>query len=109
MSLVHAENDNKVSHVVLVWLKEPGNIAMRKQFIEASSALNNLPGVLNRHVGMVIQSDKQIIDDTFDIAVTVTLKDKQALQAYMNNPTHKQIIEKKLKPLVNRIVVYDFQ
>ena len=108
-NFVNAKDDSKISHVVMVWLKEPGNAEMRKQFIEASSTLNTLPGVINRHVGIVVQSDKKVVDDTFDVAVTVTLKDEKALQAYLDNPKHKQILEQKLKPIVNRVVVYDFQ
>jgi hypothetical protein len=108
-NFANAKDDSKISHVVMVWLKEPGNAEMRKQFIEASSTLNTLPGVINRHVGIVVQSDKKVVDDTFDVAVTVTLKDEKALQAYLDNPKHKQILEQKLKPIVNRVVVYDFQ
>ena len=97
-----------VTHVVLVWLKEPGNKVMRDQFINSSKLLNDLPGIIHRHVGEVLPSDRKIVDDTFDVAVTATLKNKQALQAYLEHPKHKQIIEKKLKPLINRVIVYDF-
>ena len=107
-TMANAQDDSNVTHVVLVWLKEPGNPAMRKQFIEASRQLNNLPGIVNRHVGIVVPSDRSIVDDTFDVGVTVTLKDKGAMKAYMQHPRHKKIIEEKLKPLVNKIVAYDF-
>ena len=108
-NLVHANDNSEVSHVVMVWLNDPGNAEMRKQFINASSVLNTLPGVIHRHVGVVMQSDKKNVDDSFDVAVTVTLQDKNALQAYLDNPKHKQVLEKKLKPLVKRVVVYNFQ
>lgn len=107
-SMVNAQDGSKVTHVVLVWLKDPGNPVMRKQFIEASRQLNNLPGIVNRHVGVVVPSDRAIVDDTFDVGVTVTLKDKKALKVYMEHPKHKKIVEEKLKPLVNKIVAYDF-
>ena len=108
-NLVQAGDDSEVSHVVMVWLNDPGNAEMRKQFIKDSSVLNTLPGVINRHVGIVVQSDKKNVDDSFDVAVTVTLKDKKALQAYLDNPKHKQVLEQKLKPLVKRVVIYNFQ
>ncbi len=106
--LVSADKDQRVSHVVIVWLKQPGNEAMRQQFIEASQQLADLPGIVNRHVGIVSPSDRSIVDDTFDVAVTVTLKNRAALKAYLNNPKHKKILHDKIKPLVNRTVVYDF-
>ncbi len=104
----YAEDGRTISHVVLVWLKEPGNQKMRRDFVAASEKLNSLPGIISRHVGIVVPSDRGIVDDTFDVAITVTLKNRQALEAYMQNPIHKNVVEKQLKPLVNRIVAYDF-
>lgn len=100
--------DGTVTHIVLVWLNKPGNAEMRKKFIEASQTLNNLPGIINRHVGEVLPSDRKMEDDTFDVAVTVTLKNEQAYKDYMAHPKHKKVVAEKLKPLVNRAVAYSF-
>lgn len=106
--ITHAKEDQRVSHVVVVWLKEPGNAQMREQFINASRVLETLPGVVSRHVSAVIPSDRPKVDDTFDVAVTVTFKNAQALQEYMKSQKHKKMLKDQLKPLVNRIVVYNF-
>lgn len=108
VAVSHGQEDTRVSHVVVVWLKEPGNTQMREQFINASRALETLPGVLSRHVSAVIPSDRPKVDDTFDVAVTVTFKNAAALKNYMQNQKHKDMLNKQLKPLVNRIVVYNF-
>ena len=105
---VSAEGNKKVTHVVMVWLKEPGNEQQRAEFIKASEQLNDLPGIVNRHVGIVLPGDRSIVDDTFDVAVTVTMESKAALQAYLNNPKHKKILKEKIKPLTNRVVAYNF-
>lgn len=105
---VFAEENKKVTHVVMVWLKEPGNQQQREAFIKASEALNNFPGIVNRHVGVVLPSDRSIVNDTFDVAVTVTMESPAALKAYLNNPKHKKILKEKIKPLTNRVVAYDF-
>lgn len=97
-----------VSHVVLVWLKEPGNPVLRERFIEASRSLNDLPGIISRHVGGPIVTDRSG-DRGFDVAITATLKDREALEVYMNHPKHKRVVEEQLKPLVGKIVTYDFQ
>lgn len=107
-SFVLAEENKKVTHVVMVWLKEPGNEQHRATFIKASEKLNDLPGIVNRHVGVVKPSDRKIVDDTFDVAVSVTLESEEALQAYLKSPKHKKILHDKIKPLINRIVAYDF-
>ena len=106
--VTHAKQDQRVSHVVVVWLKEPGNTQMREQFIDASRALESVPGVVSRHVSAVIPSDRPKVDDTFDVAVTVTFENAQALEKYMQSKKHKSMLKDKLKPIVNRVVVYNF-
>ncbi len=105
---VSAKENQKITHVVMVWLNQPGNKADRTAFIKASEELNNLPGIISRHVGVVSPSDRSIVDDTFDVAVTVTMNSKAALKAYLNNPKHKKILREKIKPLTKRVVAYDF-
>ena len=106
--ITQAKEDQRVSHVVVVWLKEPGNVQMREKFIDASRALETLPGVVSRHVSAVIPSERPKIDDTFDVAVTVTFENAAALKKYMKSQKHKNMLKKQLKPLVNRIVIYNF-
>ena len=106
--VTQARQDQRVSHVVVVWLKEPGNAQMREQFINASRALENVPGVVSRHVSAVISSERSIVDDTFDVAVTVTFENAQALEKYMQSKKHKNMLKDKLKAIVNRVVVYNF-
>ena len=105
---VSAEENKKITHVVMVWLKDPGNEQQRAEFIKASEELNDLPGIVSRHVGVVQPSGRHIVDDTFDVGVTVTMESKAALKAYLNNPKHKKILKEKIKPLTNRVVAYDF-
>ncbi|MBT5223639.1 MAG: Dabb family protein [Gammaproteobacteria bacterium] len=106
--IIHAQEDQRVSHVVVVWLNEPGNAQMREKFINTSRGLEDLPGVVSRHVSAVIPSERSINDDTFDVAVTVTFENAQALKKYMKSQQHKDMLNKQLKPLVNRVVVYNF-
>lgn len=103
-----AKEDQRVSHVVVVWLKEPGNAQMREKFITASRALENIPGVVSRHVSAVIPSERPKVDDTYDVAVTATFENAQALEKYMQNPKHKTMLKEQLKPFVNRVVIYNF-
>lgn len=107
-STVSANENKKITHVVMVWLKQPGNETQRTAFIKASEKLNDLPGIVSRHVGVVQASDRGIVDDTFDVAVTVTMESQAALQAYLKSPKHKKILKEEIKPLINRAVAYDF-
>jgi hypothetical protein len=108
VGIAQAESSQTFSHVLVVWLKQPGDAKMRQKFIAASERMNSLPGIISRHVGFVEQSDRNIVDDSFDVAVTVTLKDKAAYELYMAHPLHKEIVERDLKPLVDKLIAYDF-
>ncbi|MBO94809.1 MAG: stress protein [Opitutales bacterium] len=96
-------------HVVLCWLKEPGNAEHRQQIVEATESLREIPGVLAARAGQVISSDRSIVDDSFDVGILVLVPDDQRLTEYLEHPIHKKAKEEILLPLVEKIVVYDFK
>jgi len=107
---VFANGDSRtLEHIVIVWLKEPGNRAARERIIEASEVLTAIPGVVSLKSGSVVTSDRPIVDSSFDVALIITLVDAAALQAYLTHPLHLILVEETLKPLVERIQVYDFR
>ena len=98
-----------VEHVVVVWLKSPGNTEHRRRIITGSEVLRDIPGVTGLRTGEVIQSDRNIVDSSFDVALIVSFTDQAAMQAYLTHPVHVELVEQTLKPLVEKIRVYDFQ
>lgn len=98
-----------VEHVVVVWLKDPGNPAARSRVIDASQALRSISGVVSLKAGTMIPSKRPIVDSSFDVALSVTFADEQAMQHYLTHPAHVQLVEETLKPLVDKIRVYDFR
>jgi len=96
-----------VEHVVVVWLRQPGDAAARQRIIEASKAFEAIPGVLAVRVGTALPSDRPVVDDSFDVALVVSLRDRDALATYLEHPLHKAAVEEVLRPLVARFVVYD--
>jgi len=97
-----------VQHVVVCWLKEPGNEMARAQLIGTSLGFKDLPGVLDVSAGTPLPSDRKEVDASFDVALTMTFRDEAALRTYEKHPAHKVAVENVLKPLVARFVVYDF-
>jgi len=97
-----------LEHVVIVWLKEPGNPAAQNRIIAASQVLTSIPGVLSLRAGTAIASERPIVDSSFDVALVISLTDRAALDSYLTHPLHIQLVEVTLKPLVERILVYDF-
>ena len=103
------DREKAIQHVVLCWLKEPENQLHRNQIIEVSKTFRNIPGVLEVRVGEVIESDRAIVDDSFDVAILVVVPDGKCLQDYLDHPLHQTAKKKVLLPLVEKVVVYDFQ
>lgn len=108
-SIPQTEPEQAIQHVVLCWLKEPGNAGHRAQIMEVSKTFRSIPGVLEVRVGEVIASDRAIVDDSFDVAILVVVPDVRRLQEYLDHPIHQQAKQDVLLPLVDKVVVYDFQ
>ena len=97
-----------LQHIVLCWLKEPGNASQREQIIELTQTFNEIPSVLKARAGQVISSDRDIVDDSFDVGIVVVVKDEKALQEYLDHPIHQKAKKDILLPLVDKILVFDF-
>lgn len=100
--------ERHIKHIVLCWLKEPGNHLNRQKIIETSYALRKLPSVLNVSAGEVIQSNRKVVDDSFDVAVIFTFKNQEAMNAYLKDPMHKKAVSEVLMPLSEKVVIYDY-
>ena len=108
ISLPALAQKQRINHVVLCWLKEPGNTVHRQQIIHQSKQFSQIPGVLEIRTGEVIPSDRKIVDDSFDVAIYLTFADSEKMNAYITHPEHKKAVKEVIKPLVKKIVVYDF-
>ena len=105
-----AELSNRgVVHTVYIWLKQPGDDEHRRQLLLATDRLRAIPGVLDIRFGEVIESDRTIVDDSFDIGIYFYFSDVAAMKHYLVHPLHQSIVEQDIKPRAERIVVHDFQ
>lgn len=96
-----------VQHVVLCWLKEPGNEQARQSLIDATYRLSSIPGVVRAHAGPAVPSDRPMVDASFDVGIVIVLENTAALPAYLQHPTHKQLLATVLQPLTERVLIYD--
>ncbi len=108
-SSIEPAHDHALHHVVLCWLKEPGNAKHRNQIIEVSKSFQKIPGVLEVRAGQVVSSEREIVDDSFDVAILVIVPDQKRLAEYLQHPIHKKAKKDDLIPLVDKIIVYDFK
>ena len=99
---------SRVVHVVLVWMKEPGNEAHKARVVEATRGFAAFPGVEEIRVGESVPSERPTVDDSFDIGLYIVFSSKEALESYLANPEHQAAQRSILRPLVKKAVVYDF-
>ena len=104
-----ADTGMRIVHVVLIWLKEPGNAAQRARIIEATRAFASIPGVKEIRVGEPLPSQRATVDDSFDVGLYMIFSSQAALAGYLTNPEHRAAQESVLRPLVKRVVIYDFR
>lgn len=100
--------DAAVTHVVLVWLKDPGNADHRERVLEASRRFRSIAGVIGMQAGPSVASDREIVDDSFDVGMVIRFRDAGALRAYLAHPVHETAVREVLGPLAERVVVHDF-
>lgn len=96
-----------VDHVVLIWLKRPGNAADRQAILAASNDLRVIPGIQFLDAGTALASDRPIVDDSFDVGLSMRFDSTKSLRAYEADPLHVKKVTEVLKPLTKKIVVYD--
>ena len=102
------ENQKKLNHVVLCWLKEPGDRENIKKIITMTQSFQSIPGVLDAQAGRVVLSDRKIVDDSFDVGILIQVQDEAALQQYLDHPRHQKAKDEILLPLIEKVLVYDF-
>lgn len=106
----HTIYDNGgVNHIILLWLKDPGNPRQQQQIIRATKKLENIPGVIKIRVGTSISSKRQVIDDSFDVGVHMLFSDKATMKAYISHPDHSRTVNQAVMPFVEKIIIYDFE
>ena len=103
---VHTQSGN-VQHIVFCWLSNPGDEAAKQKIIDTSKSFEKIPGVLRVFVGGAISSERPVVDDSFDIGIIITCKNREALQNYQQHPQHIKASKEVLQPLVSKILVYD--
>lgn len=98
----------EVEHVVLVWLKRPGNAADRATLVATAKKFQaEIKQIQHLSVGPAVPSDRDIVDDSFDVGFIMRFGDKEAMTAYEKHPVHVNAVKQTLMPLAKKVLVYD--
>jgi len=96
------------SHVVIFWT-DPANPAAADELIAGMEQyLRPIPGVLQLHCGKMVPSHRDVVDQSYQVAVNLLFSDKDAQDAYQVHPLHVEFLEKVFRRVCVKAVVYDF-
>jgi hypothetical protein len=97
------------SHIVIFWT-DPAKAGAADELIAAADRyLKKIPGLTHIHVGKMSGSARAVVDQSYQVALNTVFTSKQAQDDYLVHPQHVEFVEKFVKRLVKRIVVYDFE
>ena len=105
----NSDSKSRIEHVVLCWLKDKNVNNVAQLLLEKSQKLSSIPGVSSFRSGNVIQSSRDIVDDSFHVGFVMGFDSQQALTDYLNHPSHVSFVKDVLNPVIDKVVVYDIQ
>ena len=98
----------KVEHIVLVWLKRPGNAADRATVIATAKKFQaEISQIQHLSVGTPVGSERPIVDDSFDVGLVMRFNSKADMGTYEKHPVHVNAVKQTLLPLAKKLLVYD--
>ena len=94
-------------HTVIFWLKKDLTVDQRNIFANEVRTLGEISSVESFHLGTPAPTTKRpVIEDSYDFAITVVMKDMDAHDHYQADPIHLEFIDK-CKIMWERVVIYD--
>jgi Stress responsive A/B Barrel Domain. len=97
------------SHVVIFWTDPSNPTATDELIAGANKYLKPIPNVLQFHIGKMVPSHRPVVDQTYQVALNMSFKDKKSQDDYQVHPMHLEFAEKVFKRVCTRAVVYDFE
>ncbi len=97
------------SHVVIFWTKTDNPNAADDLIAGANKYLRLPPGIVNFHIGKMVKSHRDVVDQSYQVALNIQFESKAAQDAYQDHPQHLEFVEKAFKPNCAKVVVYDFE
>ncbi|MES2597405.1 MAG: Dabb family protein [Verrucomicrobiota bacterium] len=100
--------NGKVEHVVLVWLKKPGDATDRAKVISAAKMFQaEIKEIQHLSVGTPLASDRPVVDDSFDVGLVMRFASAADLNTYEKHPVHTKAVKEVLQPIAKKLQVYD--
>jgi hypothetical protein len=97
------------SHVVIFWTKSDVPNAADNLIAGAEQYLKPIPGVSQFFIGKMAPSPRDVVDQSYQVALNILFPDQAAQDVYQDHPLHLEFVEKVFKANCERVVIYDSQ
>lgn len=97
------------SHVVIFWTDPDKPEAADAVIAAGNRFLKNSPGIMHFHIGKMAGSERPVVDQSYQVALNIVFRNKQAQDDYQAHPQHLEFVAQCVKPFVKKVVVYDFE
>lgn len=96
---------SRFSHVVIFWA-HPG--AADELLAGIEKYLRPIPGAIHFHAGKMVPSHRPVVDQSYQVALSIVFPDKKTQDDYQTHPLHLEFVNGVFKRTCQRVVVYDF-
>jgi hypothetical protein len=103
------DNSAMFSHIVVFWTDPANPNAADELLAGANQLLKNIPGVVQLHVGKMAPSHRPVVEQSYQVALNLIFPNRKAQDDYQVHPRHVEFVEKFVRRLVQKVVVYDFE
>ena len=97
------------SHLVVFWTDPAQPDAADELVAAANKLLQNIPGVLQFHAGNMVPSHRPVVDQSYQVALNLVFASKHAEHEYQSHPQHIEFVEKHVRRLIQKVLIYDFE
>ena len=96
------------SHVVIFWTDPAKPSAPDEVIASAQKYLAPIPGVMNFNLGKMARSHRDVVDQSYQVGLSIQFESKKAQDDYQDHPMHLEFVDQ-CKALWTKVVVYDFE
>ena len=95
-------------HTVYFWLNDSAGPDLQgKMLTDIPFLLGEIPGVRHCWVGKPAMTPRDVVDNSYQVGLTVVLDDTAGHDAYQVHPLHNEFVAR-YKQYWKRVQVYDF-
>ncbi len=97
------------SHIVILWTDPAKPDDADAVLLAANRLLKSIPGIVHFEAGKMVSSPRPVVEQTYSVALNIIFNSQEAEAQYQTHPQHLEFVANAVKPLVKKVVVYDFQ